>query len=129
MFGWTTRWGRALRDRVHQPLRARPVLGVVYRALVIVLGVLVVLLGVVLIPAPGPGWLVLFAGLGILATEFAWARRLLLFARDRVGAWTRWTLRQRPVVRALIGLGGLTVLAGLFLASLWLSGWTGFPFR
>jgi hypothetical protein len=29
---------------------------------------------------PGPGWLVIFLGLGLLAAEFVWARRL----RDRI---------------------------------------------
>ena len=26
---------------------------------------------------PGPGWLVIFFGLGLLAAEFVWARRLM----------------------------------------------------
>ena len=26
---------------------------------------------------PGPGWLVIFLGLGLLAAEFVWARRLM----------------------------------------------------
>ncbi len=32
--------------------------------------------GVRLVPLPGPGWLIVFLGLAILGTEFAWARRL-----------------------------------------------------
>jgi hypothetical protein len=32
---------------------------------------------VVMIVTPGPGWLVILFGLGILAAEFVWARRLL----------------------------------------------------
>ena len=34
-------------------------------------------LGVVLLVGPGPGWLVILLGLGLLAAEFVWARRLL----------------------------------------------------
>jgi uncharacterized protein (TIGR02611 family) len=34
-----------------------------------------------LIPYPGPGWLVVFAGLALLATEFERAQRVLTFAR------------------------------------------------
>ncbi len=41
----------------------------------LIIGVPVVLLGIVLLPAPGPGTLVIIAGLAILATEFPWAHR------------------------------------------------------
>jgi len=51
------------------------------RVLVGVVGGLVTLLGVVALVAPGPGWLIIFTGLGILATEFAWAARALTKAR------------------------------------------------
>lgn len=34
-------------------------------------------LGVVLLVAPGPGWLTIALGLGLLAVDFVWARRLL----------------------------------------------------
>ena len=51
------------------------------RVLVGVVGGLVTLLGVVALIAPGPGWLIIFTGLGILATEFAWAARALTKAR------------------------------------------------
>lgn len=44
-------------------------------------GWLVVLVGIVLLPLPGPGWLVIFLGLGILAAEFVWAERLLKRAK------------------------------------------------
>lgn len=51
------------------------------RVLVGVVGGLVTLVGVVALIAPGPGWLIIFTGLGILATEFAWAARALTKAR------------------------------------------------
>lgn len=51
------------------------------RFLVGAVGGLVTLLGVVALIAPGPGWLIIFTGLGILATEFAWAARALTKAR------------------------------------------------
>jgi uncharacterized protein (TIGR02611 family) len=35
------------------------------------------LAGVVMIVTPGPGWLVIFLGLSLLAAEFIWARRLM----------------------------------------------------
>jgi uncharacterized protein (TIGR02611 family) len=102
------------RDR----LRARPVLGWVYRVLVALAGTAVIVVGVIMLPAPGPGWVVIFAGLGILATEFAWARRVLAYAKSKIQQWTRWAQRQSLAVRAAIGLAGLILLAGLVLVGL-----------
>ena len=51
------------------------------RVLVGFVGGLVTLIGVVVLVAPGPGWLIIFTGLGILASEFAWAARVLTSAR------------------------------------------------
>jgi uncharacterized protein (TIGR02611 family) len=47
------------------------------RVLRIVVGFTLLLIGVVLLVGPGPGWLVILLGLGLLAAEFVWARRLL----------------------------------------------------
>jgi Putative transmembrane protein (PGPGW) len=47
------------------------------RAIVAVIGFTVVALGVVMLVTPGPGWLVIFGGLSVLALEFVWARHLL----------------------------------------------------
>jgi tellurite resistance protein TerC len=48
-----------------------------WRVVIAVLGSTVVLIGVAMIVLPGPAIVVVPAGLAILATEFAWARRLL----------------------------------------------------
>jgi uncharacterized protein (TIGR02611 family) len=90
-------------------------LDLTYRIAVGVLGVAIVVLGIVLIPLPGPGWLIVFAGLAVLATEFVWAERLLDFARGRVHAWTQWVTDQSWLVRGLIGLGSLLAVA----AAIW----------
>ena len=47
------------------------------RVLRIVAGFTLLALGVVLLVGPGPGWLVILLGLGLLAVDFVWARRLL----------------------------------------------------
>lgn len=51
------------------------------RLAVAVIGGTAVVLGALLLVLPGPGWLLIFAGLAILGTEFVWARRLLQRAR------------------------------------------------
>jgi P-type Ca2+ transporter type 2C len=54
------------------------------RVLVGVIGITVVLIGVALLVLPGPGLLVIAAGLAILATEFVCARALLKKAREAI---------------------------------------------
>jgi uncharacterized protein (TIGR02611 family) len=123
-----TSFGVFVRDRLHEPVRSHPIFGLPYRIFVAVFGVLVVIIGLILVPAPGPGWLIVIAGLGVLSTEFTWARRLLNFTKRCLAAWTLWLLRQPLVTRMAFGLlGFLTLVAGL-LTSLAVSGWDGFPF-
>jgi uncharacterized protein (TIGR02611 family) len=93
-----------------------------YRTGIAVSGGVIVVAGILLIPLPGPGWLIVFAGLAVLSTEFAWAGRLLTFARDKVVAWTAWVTRQPLWMRMLIGLAGVALLAGLALAYVGLYG-------
>ena len=47
------------------------------RLAVAIVGFTVTLLGVVMLVTPGPGWLAILLGLGVLSVEFVWARRLL----------------------------------------------------
>ncbi|MGX7829815.1 TIGR02611 family protein [Actinokineospora sp. 24-640] len=88
----------------------------VWRIGVAVAGGAVLAAGIVLIPYPGPGWLVVFAGLAILAVEFPWARRVLDFARAKYDNWVAWLKRQNLAVRLLVLLlTGLIVVATLWL--------------
>ena len=43
----------------------------------ILIGFTLLLVGAVMVFTPGPGWLVIFLGLTLLAAEFVWARRLM----------------------------------------------------
>lgn len=94
----------------------------IYRMVVGALGFLIVATGVVLLPLPGPGWLIIFLGLGIWASEFAWAQRLLRFARDKVRAWEQWLRAQPRWVAALVGLGCLLLVLGIFWILFMISG-------
>lgn len=109
-------------------LERRPTLRLVWRIGVAVVGLIVLALGVVAIPYPGPGWLIVFAGLAILASEFEWARRILTCARGKYDAWTDWLGRQTLPVRILV----LAATALIVVATLWLlnavwmvAGWVG----
>ncbi|MFC5337510.1 TIGR02611 family protein [Leucobacter denitrificans] len=72
-------------------IRKRPWLDIVYRVLVTTLGVLIMVLGLIMVPLPGPGWLVVFIGLTVLGSEYHWARRLLGWLRRALARfWERW---------------------------------------
>jgi len=47
-----------------------------------VVGVTILVIGLVLLVMPGPGLIVIILGLGILATEFVWAQKLLKKTKD-----------------------------------------------
>lgn len=59
------------------------------RLIVFVLGVTVLLIGVAMIVLPGPAVVVIPAGLGVLALEFAWAEDLLNRYKGGVSYVTR----------------------------------------
>ncbi|HEV2089261.1 MAG TPA: TIGR02611 family protein [Cryptosporangiaceae bacterium] len=120
--------GKVVYRRVVHPVRTHRVLGWPYRILVGVVGTAILVVGIVMIPAPGPGWLVVLGGLAVLATEFAWARRLLRFTRHWVRAWTGWVMTKPLWARCLFASAGLVFLAAVALGSLYASGHRGFPF-
>ena len=71
-----------------------------YRALLGVLGGAIAVGGLLLVPLPGPGWLVVFLGLAILGTEFAWAKRLAEFTKRRLARFLSWWQARRAARRA-----------------------------
>lgn len=103
----------AARDRIKRSRSG----ALTYRLVVSLLGVAMIVVGIILLPLPGPGWLIIFAGLAVLSTEFEWAARLLRFARDQVRRWTDWVQARSRPVQALIGLGFLVLAAALGYAA------------
>ena len=93
-------------------------LNLVYRIGVGIVGALVLAAGIAAIPYPGPGWLIVFAGLGILASEFAWAYRLLHWVRARYDRFMIWFSHQSTFVKGL----GLLFTTVVVLATLWILG-------
>lgn len=108
--------------------RRNPALNLTYRIGVGVVGGLVLVAGVLMIPYPGPGWLVVFAGLAILATEFEWAGRVLRFAKRYYDAWVAWLKRQNLLVKGLVlAATGLVVAVTCWLLGAFalVGGWFG----
>jgi uncharacterized protein (TIGR02611 family) len=91
-----------------------------------------------MIPYPGPGWLVVFAGLGILSTEFEWAQNVLLYARKKYDGWTEWVKKQNVYIKtaiwlstALVVIVTIWLLNGYGLINSWLNlgqNWVESPF-
>ncbi len=65
------------------------------RVAVTIAGFAVLLAGIAMLVLPGPGWVAIFAGLAILATEYVWAQRLLKFAKAKAGNAKDRVLRKK----------------------------------
>jgi uncharacterized protein (TIGR02611 family) len=111
-------WRRRIRSNAQTHLLYRIVVGVV--------GLLIVVLGLLLVPFPGPGWLIVILGIVVWASEFAWAQRLLYRARHFLKVWTGWLQTQAWWVRALALLGTAILVGALFWALFAISGVPGF---
>lgn len=96
----------------------RPTLNLVYRIFIGVVGAIVLAAGIVAIPYPGPGWLIVFAGLGILASEFEWAHRALHWVKARYNRFMDWFAAQSLFVKGI----GLVFTVAVVLATLWVLG-------
>lgn len=79
-------------------------------------GGFMLLAGIIMVPYPGPGWVVVFIGLTILAREFQWARDIYQRLRDFYDAWRRWMAIQKPWVQAIFWL----LTAVITVMTIWL---------
>jgi uncharacterized protein (TIGR02611 family) len=102
-----TRRANGLRSWVHR----RPGGARIWRVAIALVGLIVIVGGVVLLVLPGPGWLIIFLGLGIWATEFAWAKSLLTSVQRAVANAAAWMGRQPRWLMILLGVAGVAVLA------------------
>ena len=107
-------WRRKIRS--NRPSR------LIYRLVVAVIGLVIVAVGLIMVPFPGPGWLVVFIGLAVWASEFELAQRLLRLARGTLEAWTRWLIRQPWWMRGLVLLITIATVAAVFWLLLLISG-------
>lgn len=115
---WVDRFWR-LRARAQRGRIGRTV----WKVAVSVLGLLIIVAGIVLLPLPGPGWLIIFGGLGIWATEFAWAGRLLEWTKLKVRAVTGSMLRWPRWVKGVLIVVCLAAIYPLWLAYQWVKDW------
>ncbi|MFD7504520.1 TIGR02611 family protein [Streptomyces sp. NPDC001700] len=75
---------------------------------VFVVGLAVVVAGIIMLPLPGPGWLVIFGGMAIWATEFVWAQLVLRWTKRKVTEAAHRALdpkvRKRNIILTTIGV-------------------------
>lgn len=103
-------------------LRARPAMNTTYRIGVAVVGLAIIAVGVIALPLPGPGWAIIFTGLGLWSTEFVWAKRLLRWTKRMVLGWARWLQRQARWMQGLVSLLIFLLVVDIFWGMLLISG-------
>ena len=81
------------------------------RLAVLVVGVAFLGAGLTMLVLPGPGVLVIVLGLAVLATEFAWAERMLDRTRTRAGGAADAVTGNRTG-RVLLALSATSLLVG-----------------
>lgn len=97
--------------------RRRRATHVLWQAGVLLLGFGLVAAGIAMLVLPGPGWAAIILGLVVLASEYAWARRLL----DPVRRWAR-----RAADAALdprVRRRNIAIAVGVILVAGAISGW------
>ncbi|MGW1179095.1 TIGR02611 family protein [Kitasatospora sp. NPDC002543] len=112
--------GRAVGSRAPAFVRRSPALHRIWQVAIFLTGLAVVALGLVMLPLPGPGWLVIFLGMGIWATEFVWAQLALRWTRRKVAEAAQRAMdprvRRRNLTLTAIGLAVLVGVGGWYFA-------------
>ncbi|WMX47941.1 TIGR02611 family protein [Streptomyces roseicoloratus] len=108
-----------LGSRAPEFIKARRTLHLSWQVGVFIVGLAVVGAGIVMLPLPGPGWLVIFAGMAIWATEFVWAQLVLRWTKRKVTEAAQRALdpkvRRRNIILTTVGLVIMGVLLGVYV--------------
>lgn len=82
------------------------------RIAVTVVGFLLLAAGGVMLVTPGPGVIVILAGLAVLASEWAWAERALDKAKQRTGQTIQAATASplRIAISVIVTLGGIAAV-------------------
>ncbi|MET4646289.1 TIGR02611 family protein [Streptomyces sp. NBC_01724] len=114
-----TKGERELGSRAPGFIKASRALHVSWQVGVFVVGLAVVVAGIIMLPLPGPGWLVIFGGMAIWATEFVWAQLVLRWTRRKVTEAAQKALdpkvRRRNIILTVVGLVIIAVLVGIYV--------------
>ncbi|WP_407554116.1 TIGR02611 family protein [Streptomyces sp. Pv4-95] len=110
---------RPLGSRAPRFIKSSRPLHVSWQVGVFVVGLAVVVAGVIMLPLPGPGWLVIFGGMAIWATEFVWAQLVLRWTKVKVTEAAQKALdpkvRRRNIILTTIGLVIIAVALAVYV--------------
>jgi uncharacterized protein (TIGR02611 family) len=110
---------RPLGSRAPEFVRSRRALHMSWQVGVFTVGLAVVVAGVILLPLPGPGWVVIFGGMAIWATEFVWAQLVLRWTKRKVTEAAQRALdprvRRRNIILTSVGLLIVAVLLAIYV--------------
>jgi len=91
-----------------------------YRVLFVIVAFAILIGGIALVPLPGPGWAIVFIGLGMLALEFKWAENLMEKILDRLEAAKQSAANASPLQKALgMAAAAVGIAAFAVAAILW----------
>ncbi|MFD4503085.1 TIGR02611 family protein [Streptomyces sp. NPDC058457] len=111
---------RGLGSRAPEFIKARRALHLSWQVGVFAVGLAVVVVGIVLLPLPGPGWVIIFGGMAIWATEFVWAQLVLRWTKRKVTEAAQKALdpkvRRRNITLTTIGLVVVAAGVGIYLS-------------
>ena len=121
-------------NRLHHRLHANPALSVTTKLAITTVGSLVFVAGLVMMVTPGPGIVGIILGLAILSTEYEWADRWLVRARQkahearlRAEAMDPRERRRRLLLTGLVFLAAAGAVTAYVLAYDWpmfaIDGW------
>jgi uncharacterized protein (TIGR02611 family) len=89
-----------------------------YRIAFMILAFVIVLGGLALVPLPGPGWAIVFVGLGMLALEFEWAEKLMEKILNRLQQAQEKAKNASPAQKALMTALTVAGIAALVAAAI-----------
>lgn len=111
---------QALGSRAPAFIQARRILHLSWQVGIFVVGLAVVVAGIIMLPLPGPGWVVIFGGMAIWATEFVWAQLVLRWTKRKVTEAAQRALdpkvRRRNIILTAIGL---VIIAAIMVFYVW----------
>ncbi len=111
--------GQSLGSRAPEFIRKHRLLLLSWQFLIFAIGLAVVVVGIILLPLPGPGWVIIFGGMAIWATEFVWAQLVLRWTKRKVTEATQRALdpkvRRRNIILTAITLVIIGVILGIYL--------------
>jgi uncharacterized protein (TIGR02611 family) len=111
----------ALGSRAPRFIKASRPLHVSWQVGVFLVGLGVVAGGVIMLPLPGPGWLVIFGGLAIWATEFVWAQLVLRWTKRKVTEAAHKAIdprvRRRNMILMTVGLVVIAAAVAVYVST------------